>query len=194
MVKLGGYILRWLTSPRRIGLENIPTSGAAVLAGNHFNAADPLLVAACTHRYVGTLAKQELFDGWYGFIFRAIGSIPVDFGRKRNSDALHAAVAVLQGGHMVNVSPEAGRNFTAELLLPFKGGAVAMAGRANCPIIPYAIVGDYRFRSKTLQIRFGPPLDISGLSFDAAQTLLRDTITKMLIADHYVPVALRKRR
>ncbi|MDR1354736.1 MAG: 1-acyl-sn-glycerol-3-phosphate acyltransferase [Propionibacteriaceae bacterium] len=193
MVHGAGHILRWLVSPKLLHTEHIPVTGAAVLAGNHFNAADPLLVAACTKRYVGTLAKKELFDGWYGFIFRAIGSIPVVFSRTRNTDALQAAVAVLQDGHLVNVSPEAGRNFSTELLLPFKGGAVAMAQRAGCPIIPYTIVGNYRFRSRNLAIRFGEPLDVSTLSFDAAMTLLRDTISQMLTADGYVPVGARQR-
>lgn len=44
------------------------------------------------------------------------------------------------------------------ILLPFKFGAVSMASKTNSYLIPYAITGDYKFRSKNLTIRIGKPL------------------------------------
>jgi len=43
------------------------------------------------------------------------------------------------------------------ILLPLKFGAVSMAHKTNAQIVPYAITGDYKFRSKNLVIRIGKP-------------------------------------
>ena len=42
-------------------------------------------------------------------------------------------------------------------LLPLKFGAVSMAYKTNALIVPYAITGTYKFRSKDLTITFGKP-------------------------------------
>ena len=62
---------------------------------------------------------------------------------------------VLINGGTINLSPEAKRNYTNELLLPFKYGAVAMSRRTNTPIVPYSVTGDYRLFSKNLKVTFG---------------------------------------
>ena len=80
-----------------------------------------------------------------------------------------------------NVSPEAKRNHTNEILLPFKVGAVVMAQRTNCNIIPYSITGDYKFRSKNLKITFGKPLDVSKLTVEKANELLYEKVKELLL-------------
>ena len=42
-------------------------------------------------------------------------------------------------------------------LLPLKYGAVSMAYKTHATIVPYAITGDYKFRSKNLTVRIGEP-------------------------------------
>lgn len=42
-------------------------------------------------------------------------------------------------------------------LLPLKYGAVSMAYKTNAYLVPYAITGEYKFRSKNLVIRIGEP-------------------------------------
>ena len=116
-------VFRVLYRPVIIGRENIPEDGPAVIAGNHKHAFDPLLIDISTRRVVRTLAKKDLHDSRFGFLFRAAGTIPVDLRAKRNPAALEAAVEALGNGELVNVSPEAKRNYTDELLLPFKFGA-----------------------------------------------------------------------
>ena len=81
----------------------------------------------------------------------------------------------------MNVSPEAGRNYTKELLLPFKPGAVVMASRAGCPVIPYSITGDYKFRSRNLTICFGRPISVEGLSVEEANEKLYREVGKLLV-------------
>ena len=168
-------------NPTIINKEYIPKAGSSVIAGNHKHALDPILVDASTKRVVHTLAKKDLHDGKFGWFFRAIGTIPVDLHAEHNKEALNSAIDYLNAGLLINLSPEAKRNYTKEILLPFKFGAVVMAKRTNSKIIPYSITGDYKFRSKNLKIVFGKPLDISKLSVEEANDLLYKKIKKLIL-------------
>lgn len=161
--------------------EYIPEEGAAILAGNHKHALDPIFVDVCTKRTVRTLAKKDLHDGKFGFFFRAIGTIPVDLKAKQNKAASHAAQQKLQEGYLVNISPEAKRNYTKEILLPFKYGAVSLAKKTNTRIVPYAITGEYKFGANDLKIEFGKPIDISDLDLEEANAYLFEEIKKLLL-------------
>ncbi len=162
------------------GREFIPASGRAVIAGNHMHALDPILVDVCTKRVVHTLAKKELHDGPFGFLFRGVGTIPVDLHSKENRAALSAAVAMLEDDHVINVSPEAKRNYTNELLLPFKYGAVSMAQKTGSPLIPYAITGGYKpFRSRP-KIVFGEPFYVGDKTLPEANKELYHRVLALL--------------
>lgn len=173
---LCAFAFRAYYHPQIINPQYIPKNGSAVLAGNHKHFWDPILVGSSTKRVVHTLAKQELHDGKFSFFFRSVGSIPVDTAGRHNKGALNAAVSFLKNNSLINVSPEGTRNRTSEVLLPFKVGAVVMAQRANCKIVPYSVTGDYKFRSKNLKITFAPPLDVSELTVEDANSLLFNTV------------------
>ena len=175
------FIFKVYYNPTIINKEYIPKEGRCVIAGNHKHALDPILVDTCTKRVVHTLAKKDLHDGPFGWFFKAIGTIPVDLHAKHNKGALDSAIEYLNDGHLINLSPEAKRNYTDEILLPFKYGAVVMAQRSNSKIVPYSITGDYKFRSKNLKIVFGKPLDISKLSIEDANKLLYKKIKKLIL-------------
>lgn len=174
-------IFKLYFNPIIINKEYIPKNNSAVIAGNHKHALDPILVDCCTKRVMHTLAKKELHDGKFGWLFKRIGTIPVDLHAPKNQDALNSAVDYLKKGCLINVSPEAKRNYTKEILLPFKFGAVVMAKKCNCLIVPYSITGDYKFRSRNLKITFGRPLDISKHTTEEANELLFNTIKQLII-------------
>jgi len=167
--------------PTIIGKSYIPKDKPAVIAGNHIHALDPILVGVCTKRVLHSLAKKELHDGRFGFFFRRAGTIPVDLYAASNKEALAEAIRRLNQGKLVGVSPEAKRNYTKQLLLPFKFGAVSMAQKTGSMIVPYAITGDYQFRSKNLKIVFGKPLDISKMNLGEANSLLYQTVESLLL-------------
>ena len=175
------FIFKYYFNPTIIGKENLLDDGAFVIAGNHKHALDPIFVDYCSIRTIFTLAKSELHKGPFAFLFKAVGSIPVDLDANKNPEALKQAIDRLKQGYIINVSPEAERNYTNEILLPFKKGAVIMAKETACPIIPYGIVGDYKFRSKNLRIIIGKPLYINDLNIEEANKILFDTIKKILI-------------
>lgn len=180
--------------PKRIDIRNIPRDGAVVIAGNHQHALDPILVDICTKRIVRTLAKKDLHDGPFGFIFRGVRAIPVDLHASRNPEALSAAVDALKAGYAVNVSPEAKRNYTNELLLPFKFGAVSMAQKTGAPIVPYVITGRYKPFGK-LTIKFGNKITVGDdleeaneRLYNAVAELFRSTAQSDFLAKkHFTP-------
>lgn len=174
-------IFKLYYNPTIVNVEYIPKDKSAVIAGNHKHALDPILVNICTKRVVHTLAKKDLHDGKFGWLFKAVGTIPVDLKAKSNKDALNSAIDYLQQGSLINVSPEAKRNYTSEILLPFKVGAVVMAKRTDSIIIPYSITGDYRFRSKNLKITFGEPFDVSTYTVEDANNILFEKVKKLIV-------------
>lgn len=183
-------VFKFIFRPQIINADYIPKDGAAIIAGNHKHALDPILVDICTKRMVFTLAKKELHDGMFGFFFRAVGTIPVDLKSKTNKGALNAAVSKLQEGNLINLSPEAKRNYTKELLLPFKFGAVSMAKKTNSVIVPYSITGDYKLFSKSLKIAFGEPMDLTKMEMEQANEALFYKI-KTLLMEHMDEEELR---
>lgn len=167
-------------NPVIIGKENIPKKGKAVIAGNHKHNFDAVFVGCSTKRNIYCLAKKELFDSLFGFFFRSVGCIPVDRSKK-NEESMRQAIDYLNNENLIFIAPEGTRNKTNKILLDFKYGAVVMAKKSNSNIVPYAITGYYKFKSKNLKIVFGKQLDVSNLNVEEANELLYKTVKKLIV-------------
>ena len=64
--------------------------------------------------------------------------------------------------------------------MPFKFGAVSLANKSNATIVPIAISGTYKFRSKDLKIKVGEPFKVKNNNLEEANNHLYKTILKML--------------
>ena len=64
-------------------------------------------------------------------------------------------------------------------LLPLKYGAVSLASKTNALIVPYAITGTYKFRSKDLTINIGKPFVIEE-DLEKANIKLDEEIKKLI--------------
>ena len=69
--------------PTYIGLENIPKNKRIIIAGNHTNNLDCILLMSSTKRCIHFLAKIELFKGFKKIIFSNMGLIPVLLMRRK---------------------------------------------------------------------------------------------------------------
>lgn len=69
--------------------------------------------------------------------------------------------------------------YFSNLLLPFKFGAVSMASKTNSYLVPYAITGEYKFRSKNLVIRIGKSFKI-GNDLEKENQRLYEEIKKLM--------------
>ena len=68
----------------------------------------------------------------------------------------------------------------SELLLPFKPGAISFAEKSGAPIIPFAIIGKFKFRSKPTII-FGKPIyadKIEGDKVKYLENIIKEMLTK----------------
>lgn len=165
--------------PNIIGREYIPEKGRVVLAGNHTNNFDCLLLMTATKRCIHFLAKQELVNGKFGFIFRHMGIIPVNRSSK-DKHSLDSSRMVLNHDGVIGIFPEGTFNRTAELTLPFKMGAVKMASDTNSPIVPFVITGSYRFFHKGLTIQFLKPITIQNQDLEQENKKLMQQVRSVL--------------
>ncbi len=171
-------IFKWYYKPTIIGKENIPKTGRVIIVGNHKHLYDQCLTIISTKRPIHYMAKKEYFDGKMAWFFKITGCIPVDRSKKDNN-ATRKAIEVLEKDEALGLFPEGTRNKTNKQLLPFKYGAVSMAKKTNSKIVPFAITGDYKFRSKNLTIRYGKPITVDN-NLEKANKILEDTVRNLL--------------
>lgn len=163
--------------PKIIGMENIPKEGRIILAGNHTNIFDCLLLISSTKRSIHFLAKDELWKGMKKILFSNLGLIPVN-RRQKDHKALEVAYSYLREEELIGIFPEGtiGKNG----ILPFKMGAVKMASVTNTKIVPFAITGKYKIFSNDLKIVFGKPIKINNKELEQENNRLREVIIKMV--------------
>lgn len=176
------------------GVENLPTSGGAVVAINHTGYLDFMLAGLPAYRQglgrkVRFMAKQEVFDHKItGPLMRSFRHIPVD--RDSGAASYAAAVDNLRAGELVGVYPEATISRSFEIK-EFKSGAARMAVEAGVPIIPHVIWGAQRvwtkghpkkiFRPKVpIQVIVGEPIEPT-LSIPELTSLLHSRMQHLLI-------------
>ena len=152
------FLLKIIYRIKVINKENIPKEGPFILAGNHKHNYDFISVISGTKRIVHFLAKKELMDK-HGWLFKKLGIIPVDRSTK-NKEAITDAVNMLKNGEVVSIFPEGTFNKTEYVIMPFKYGAVKIASESGVPIVPFAIIGEYKRFRKGLKIVFGKPYTI----------------------------------
>lgn len=139
-----------------IGTIELSDNIGYMICSNHINMFDPVFIACFTDRQISFMGKKELFDKpIIGSIFRKLGAFPVDRG-KGDIEALKIAIDVLKSNNVMSMFPEGTRSKTGELG-EFKRGAALIASRAEVPIIPVKIEGNYRLFSKMI-LKIGEPL------------------------------------
>lgn len=165
--------------PKFIGLENIPSNGSVVLAGNHTNILDCILLIASTKRCIHFLAKDELIKGAKKVIFKNMGIIPVNRSI-HDKDALEKAKERLYSGGVIGIFPEGTINRTKDVIMPFKIGAVKMASDTSSMIVPFTIKGKYKIFKNDLVIEFQKPYKTKDTNLDHENDKLMNIIKEKL--------------
>lgn len=164
-------LVRMVTTPislllyrcRAIGVDNVPASGPAILASNHFSDMDHFLAGTYLRRKIRFMAKSQLFGNPIGdYVFSRGGVFPVRRGH-HDEEAFETLHSVFGRGGVVMIYCEGGRSRSGDLGQP-RPGVGRAALESGVPVVPVAIHGSQGIRRwKRLQfpkvtVRFGEPI------------------------------------
>ena len=133
-------ITRIVTRVTIEGQENLPTSGAYILAPVHRSYVDTPITACVTRRRIRFMGKQEVWENKpAGWLASTLGAFPVARG-KADREALKRCITTLEGGEPLVLFPE-GERKDGPIVQPLFDGASYVAARAGVPIVPIGIGG-----------------------------------------------------
>jgi 1-acyl-sn-glycerol-3-phosphate acyltransferase len=174
---------------RVAGLEHVPASGPFILAANHHNYLDGVVLGVALPRPLGFLVMPRVYRAspLHPMLHRLIGSIRVEVDHP-DPGALKRALRRLAAGHPVCIFPEG--PFSKEgRLVRGRPGVATLAMRSGVPVVPAAIRGTFealagrRFylpRRQPVEVRFGVPLRFGALASERGQ---RVEITRRIMAE-----------
>jgi 1-acyl-sn-glycerol-3-phosphate acyltransferase len=141
-----GFFSRVLFRLRVEGADRVPSSGSAIVAGNHVSALDGVALALATgsrgRRMTRFLVAAEFFRKlWCGWALRLYRQIPIRRG-VRDQGALDVAIETIRGGALAGIFPEGTVNPEPEAgLLRGRKGAARIALATDAPVVPVGIWG-----------------------------------------------------
>ncbi|MBU1890065.1 1-acyl-sn-glycerol-3-phosphate acyltransferase [Patescibacteria group bacterium] len=117
------------------GSENIPKSGAYIIAPNHNCWADsPIIISALYKEII----KRKLFFIAASRKYKCLGGLPIDW--KNKGQVIETTLSLLEKGEIVGIFPEGGAN-ESNSLLPGKTGLARLVLWSGCPVIPIGVIG-----------------------------------------------------
>lgn len=139
--------VRVLYRVRVEGYENLPKNESYILCANHASAIDPLLVGSAFPKRIYCMAKAELFErkmvGWF---LKNIGAFPVKRG-EADIGSIKTSLKLLKNGKIMGIFPEGTRSKDDKVKA--EPGLAMLAIKAKVPIVPMAIVSDYKMFHKS---------------------------------------------
>jgi 1-acyl-sn-glycerol-3-phosphate acyltransferase len=176
-------LCRLLFACRVHGGERVPSDGPLIVASNHSQYADPVLVCVAVPRRLQWMAKKQLFVFPFRKFFEFIGSFPVD-REGGGRAAIRAALAFLADGWALGIFPE-GTHRGAGASREAKSGVVVLALRSGASVLPVHVgrlPGPLsRLRGRRLDIFVGEPVHLDpamrgGAAYRAAADEIMHTI------------------
>jgi 1-acyl-sn-glycerol-3-phosphate acyltransferase len=184
-------VLRSMFGLEVTGLERVPAEGPFILAANHHNYLDAVVLGVAVPRHIHFLVMPRVFHAspLHPSFHRRVGSIPVNLERP-DPGAIKRTLRVLEDGGVVGIFPEG--PFSREgRLVSGQPGVAMIALRSGVPVVPAAISGTYealagrRFyvpRSRPLAVRFGQPLHFHQTRRRRASHTDREEITRRIMS------------
>jgi 1-acyl-sn-glycerol-3-phosphate acyltransferase len=177
------------------GHENVPKSGAVLIAPNHLSYLDPPLMGCALQRPGWFMAKAELFKvPGFRWLIRHMHAYPVKRGAPDRA-AMKRTFDYLKNGEIVCVFPEGTRSVDGSLG-EIEIGIGLLAVKSGAPIVPAGIRGTDRMLPRSakrlhrakIRVQFGPPIPVPGggegrAEREACQAMadqLRDALQKLL--------------
>ncbi len=146
------------------GKENIPTDHPVLFVGNHRSFFDILVCYQLVKTPTGFIAKKSMeklpLVSWY---MPFVHCLFLDRDNiKEGFKTILQGISYVKEGISLWIFPEGTRNKVADLpLLPFKEGALKIAEKTGCPVIPVAITGTAAIFEDHFPIVKGGPVTVT---------------------------------
>jgi 1-acyl-sn-glycerol-3-phosphate acyltransferase len=148
------------------GLEHLPTQGPYIVAANHHNYLDGVVLAVALPQPIAFLVMPRVWRATplHPLLHRRIGSILLNLERP-DVAALRQALRALDDGRVVGIFPEGPFSVRGRLERGLPGVGL-LALRAGVPVVPAGIRGTFQAlvgrrgyipRRHPLAVTFGPP-------------------------------------
>jgi 1-acyl-sn-glycerol-3-phosphate acyltransferase len=127
----------------RTGAEHLPAAGPFILAANHHNYVDGVVLAVALPRPIAFLVMPRVFNAspLHPAFHRRIGSIPVNLERP-DPGAIKRVLRALKSRRVVGIFPEG--PFSREgRMVPGQAGVPIIPLRSGLPVMPAAIASTY---------------------------------------------------
>jgi 1-acyl-sn-glycerol-3-phosphate acyltransferase len=185
-------VLRSRFEYRVIGLERLPASGPFILAANHHNYLDGVVLGAAVPRPISFLVMPRVWKAspLHPPFHRQVGSIPVNLERP-DPGAIKRVLRALDGGRVVGIFPEG--PFSREgRLVRGQPGVALIALRSGVPVVPAAIEGTYdalrgrRFyvpRPHPVSVCFGAPMHFGRSRHRRVTRAERNDVTRRIMGE-----------
>jgi 1-acyl-sn-glycerol-3-phosphate acyltransferase len=135
------------------GLERIPASGAVILATNHINSIDGLLLYTLLPRHIIAWAKIEI---WGNPILRILAESLEPIPLRRGELDIHSVRLALQAlgdGKMLGIAPEGTRSWHGRLQQGHPGLVFLVLRAPDTFILPAVVYGQERFGKNLRRLR-----------------------------------------
>ncbi len=143
-----------------IGVNNIPSTGAFILASNHQSYFDPPALGCKLPRNLHYFARDSLFFWPLSLLIRNLNSIPVNRSHL-DIATLKRVLNVLKQGDPLLVFPEGTRSPDGQIQSGKKGIGLLLA-KSQCDVLPARIRGGNEVLGKGMIIpRIGRKLVVS---------------------------------
>ena len=167
--------------PKTVGMQNIEKGKAAIICPNHVHALDSAVIVLTNKRKINILAKEELFKNCFiRFLANIFGVYPVN-RQKRSMESIKVSLKLLKNNELLMIFPEGTRNGMEKGVKP-KDGAVKLAMKANVPIIPVGVQGNFKFFKK-VKVNIGKPIYYSEYKNDINNKEVLDKLTEDLMKE-----------
>jgi 1-acyl-sn-glycerol-3-phosphate acyltransferase len=174
------------------GLEHIPRSGPFIVAANHVNYLDGVLLGVALPRKIVFLVMPRVYRATplHPYFHRHVGSIPIELARP-DPGAIRRALRVLERGGVVGIFPEGPFSRNGGLVRG-QAGVALVALRAGVPVVPAAITGTFQAlaarpwhipRPVPLRVRFGRALRFTPFTRPRLTQTVREDVTSRIMAE-----------
>jgi 1-acyl-sn-glycerol-3-phosphate acyltransferase len=173
------------------GLEHVPAGGPYIVAANHHNYLDGVVLSLALPQPISFLVMPRVWRATplHPSLHRHLGSIPLSLERP-DVGGLRGALDALAHGRVVGIFPE-GPFSVRGRLEPGRSGVGLLAMRSGVPVVPAGIRGTWealvgrRFyvpRRHPLKVRFGAPR-VFGPTRTGAARAARQHVTQRIMGD-----------